>query len=441
MNFADGTRMIGGRDYLEVRDRDYFFTPGFMLFSLAVGAGVSGLIQILRESVKASKAVMAPLSMLMVACGMAFPALSIAGNYAVSDRSGNYIPYDYAKNLLASARKNAILITGGDNDTFPVWALQSVYRYRTDVTNLNLSLANADWYLKEMRDRHNVPLALSDQQIEGLRPGRTPEGRFVRIQEQVVDYLIATSDKSDRPIDFAITVPSSGRQFRGKSVDNRLTLSGRAYHLRSDASGFKYDPVRSEELIFGEFSFRSMGVDGVYQDWISKGTTNSYANDFARLASEYRRAGRTDDLIRVLELEHNTLPEVQQLTENLLEAYSEGGKADQIPAFINACLEAQRIPLIKSWAQIARRSKQIEEAVSALTFGADQYPADKEIFYGLIVVLNEAGQVTEMQTRLEGWIMENPSDTNAQNFLAEIRSGASAASTDSTNSTAGAENE
>ncbi|MBN4076593.1 DUF2723 domain-containing protein, partial [Gemmatimonas aurantiaca] len=54
MNFADGSRMIGGRDYLEVRDRDYFFTPGFMLFALAIGAGVSALIQILRESIKGS---------------------------------------------------------------------------------------------------------------------------------------------------------------------------------------------------------------------------------------------------------------------------------------------------------------------------------------------------------------------------------------------------
>ena len=123
MNFADGSRMIGGRDYLEVRDRDYFFTPGFMLFALAVGAGVSGIVQILRESIKNSGLALRTLSVVIVSASLIFPALAIAGNYTISDRSGNYIPFDYAKNILASARKDAILITGGDNDTFPLWAL------------------------------------------------------------------------------------------------------------------------------------------------------------------------------------------------------------------------------------------------------------------------------------------------------------------------------
>lgn len=435
MNFADGTRMIGGRDYLEVRDRDYFFTPGFMLFALAIGAGVSGLIQIVRESVKSSKSLMISISLLLVVGALAFPVLAIAGNYRISDRSGNYIPFDYAKNILASARKNAVLITAGDNDTFPLWALQSVYRYRTDVTNLNLSLANADWYLKELRDRHNVPLDITDAQIESLRPGRTPEGRFVRIQDQVVDYLIATSNRSSRPLDFAITVPASGRKYRGEPIDNRLTLSGRAYHLRQDSSGFKYDHAVSDSLIFNEFGFRSLGIDGVRQDPVSAGMTNSYANDFGRLANEYRRSGNTAELVRVLTFAHQVLPENQQLAVDLVETLSDGGMSTEIPEIIRAAPDGLKLALIKTWARAARRGQRKTEAVDALKLGADIYPADKEVFYGLLALLMEANDYSEMQPRLEEWMTKYPEDTTALQLLNQLRGASQAKPQDPTHST------
>jgi len=57
MNFADGTRQnpVTGRDYIEVRDRDYFFTPAYMLFGLAIGLGLSGLVQFVRDSIARSE--------------------------------------------------------------------------------------------------------------------------------------------------------------------------------------------------------------------------------------------------------------------------------------------------------------------------------------------------------------------------------------------------
>jgi tetratricopeptide (TPR) repeat protein len=98
------------------------------------------------------------------------PAISLAHNWHQNDRSKNLLPYYYAKNLLDSCEPNAILFTGGDNDTFPVWCLQEVYNYRKDIRCVNLSLLNTDWYVEQMKERYNVPISLTREQIRWTEP-------------------------------------------------------------------------------------------------------------------------------------------------------------------------------------------------------------------------------------------------------------------------------
>ena len=69
---------------------------------------------------------------------------------------------DFAYDILQSVEPYGILITAGDNDTFPLWYAQEVEGVRRDVTLANLSLMNTEWHLRQ----------LAPARDPGLRPGR-----------------------------------------------------------------------------------------------------------------------------------------------------------------------------------------------------------------------------------------------------------------------------
>jgi hypothetical protein len=123
----------------EVRDRDYFFTPAFLFFAIMVAIAFSVVLQKYRNMDK----FIAPL--LIFAWAMPFIC-----NFSTHNRSKDFTARDFAANILNSIPQNGILITYGDNDTFPLWYMQMAENYRTDVVVVNEVLSYAAWYREQV---------------------------------------------------------------------------------------------------------------------------------------------------------------------------------------------------------------------------------------------------------------------------------------------------
>ncbi|SOE19634.1 Chromate transport protein ChrA [Spirosomataceae bacterium TFI 002] len=132
---------------VEPRERDYIYVGSFYVFAIWIGLGVMGLAEYVLKFLKNSQA----RAIGATALGLIVPVVMGSQTWKGHDRSGRVHQVDFAKNLLNSCAPNAILFTGGDNDTFPLWYAQEVEGVRTDVRVCNLSLLGTDWYISQMK--------------------------------------------------------------------------------------------------------------------------------------------------------------------------------------------------------------------------------------------------------------------------------------------------
>lgn len=324
------------------RERDYFYVGAFFVYSIWIAFGMHGLIEIVRQKLKETQVVKPVLGSLLVLGFIAVPANMLNVNYFEHNRARNYVPWDYAYNLLQSVAPNAILFTNGDNDTFPLWYLQDVEGIRRDVRIANLSLLNTPWYIKQLKNNtphgaQKVNISFTDTEIDQLSPIRfepqemsiaiTPEtvkefgvkdtaalnsgkikwkmensvtfGEYkaIRVQDIVCLDIIMQSQWK-RPVYYAVTCSEDSRL----SLDDYLIMEGMAMRVipkKSESKSNEYlnEPVMRQQL-FNEseevsteykpgFKFRGLNDKTIFFDENHERLTQNYRNAFIRLAIHY----------------------------------------------------------------------------------------------------------------------------------------------------------
>jgi hypothetical protein len=134
----------------EVRERDYFFVISFAAFGLWIAVGFGAVLRAIADLLHQFGE---PRRWALATPVLALAAIPLLGNRITAPRSHETAARDFAEDLLESVPPYSILITAGDNDTFPLWYAQEVERIRPDVTLANLSLMNTTWHLKQLRRR------------------------------------------------------------------------------------------------------------------------------------------------------------------------------------------------------------------------------------------------------------------------------------------------
>ena len=381
------------------RERDYAYVGSFYAFSIWAGMGVLSIYNTLKERGLNNK------KLLMTICSITLfvPLLMANQGWDDHDRSNRFTAREFAKNYLKSCEPNAILFTMGDNDTFPLWYVQEVEGYRTDVRIVNLSLLNTDWYIDQMKrdayDGKAVPFSLNKNKYKQgtrdvaiyLEKGEASQKRLeltdfnkwiksdrketkidfgkdydyyytkkIRIpvnkenikhykfqNDSILDYLdieLKTSqlEKKDimildllenndweRPIYFAITIGSSGRQFL--YLEKYFRLDGMVYKLMpidysnssEEIGGINTDilyPILiddepcSEQLRIPKNSTNSCNYawgnlnSNIYLDETNIRMTMNFRNNFSRLAQELIKENKFKKAENVLDYCMKTMP-------------------------------------------------------------------------------------------------------------------------------------
>jgi transmembrane protein TMEM260 (protein O-mannosyltransferase) len=125
----------------EVRDRDYFFIWSFSAWSVWVALGMTYVWESVAELVGGWRRA-APV--------LALGLVPICANWTSASRAHHRATRNVAADLLNSVEPYGVLVTVGDNDTFPLWYAQEVEGVRRDVVIANTSLLGTDWYGRQL---------------------------------------------------------------------------------------------------------------------------------------------------------------------------------------------------------------------------------------------------------------------------------------------------
>ena len=235
--------------------------------------------------------------------------------------------------MLASCPgEHAVIFTNGDNDTFPLWFVQTVPSRVTgyDPTfgkNVRvgiLSLLNTNWYIKQLK-RWGAPISFSEAEIDQLPRGFVGKNNRTFLLQDVIirdmvataggvklkwpdDYASTSAEYSAKvfgpgyhartPIYFATTVAARSLQ----DVGAHLRLEGLVYRVVPETGAGMVDVPRSRYLVDSVYATKSITDPRVHRDDNTRGMLLTYAATYMSLANEYREENRPQDAEHVLDL-------------------------------------------------------------------------------------------------------------------------------------------
>ena len=149
----------------EVRDRDYFYIWSFSAWGVWAAIGLSyvweqlaylpgGAVRTAEKAGGKKPVTVGPWptrrGFMLAAPILLIALIPLFANWRFASRAGHEFTDQWARDYLNSLEPYAIVITNGDNDTFPLWFAQEVDGVRRDVTVAVTTYLDTDWFVRQM---------------------------------------------------------------------------------------------------------------------------------------------------------------------------------------------------------------------------------------------------------------------------------------------------
>ena len=308
---------------LQPRERDYAYVGSFYAFAIWIGLGVAFVVDLMQRLFKDNTVLNVVLSCL---CCLLIPLQMASQTWDDHDRSGRYTCRDFGANYLNSMQREGhpIILTNGDNDTFPLWYNHEVEGVRTDTRVVNMEYLQTDWYIDQMKrqayDSPPLPISLSHEDYKEGRMEYVPidtdsiaigpatislkgkKGLF-KNELMVLDMLLQAN--WERPVYMSISMGSDILPF----LRDHLVLEGLAYRISPTATNQKLDVERLYDNIMHRFRYGGLSTKGIYVDEDVKRMANAHQLIMGVLIDSLLQRG---DIKRALNVCHKWQKEMPQ---------------------------------------------------------------------------------------------------------------------------------
>jgi tetratricopeptide (TPR) repeat protein len=398
----------------EVRERDYFYGAAFFYFSIFIGIGATSLIMLVIDEVRAKSKDALKWAAVVAAALVIIAILPARYQWFSHDRSEDYVPRDYAYNIMAALEPDAIIFTNGDNDTYPLWYIQMVEGFRPDVNIANLSLLNTSWYIKQLRDRKPaVPISYGDVDIERLRSMVLKDGTIAWRRDLVMQHIIKENNWK-RPIYVAVTVPPE----IWNPYSENLEMQGMVRKLVTKKQKYQVNEFQMKRNFEHIYEFR--GVldsewqvdDSVYRTTDTRGMFINFAVAAFQLAQKASARQDYAEALRWAEVSYSLNPDFDFPRRYLGLYYSRNGQFDK--AVEHYTREIEREPANGDFwmglASIYEDNGDMEGALDVLERAIVAAPDHRDLFGHGFRISAILGSRAQAKMFVRSWLDGHPGD-------------------------------
>ena len=272
------------------RERDYAYAGSFYAFAIWIGIGVGYITNLMQQLSKNKNAIATIAGALLC---LSVPLQMASQTWDDHDRSGRYTCRDFGANYLNSLQREGhpIILTNGDNDTFPLWYNHEVEGVRTDTRDCNLEYLQTDWYIDQMKrpayDSPALPISFRHEDYQEGRMEYLPinidsinigsatislKGKKGLYKNELMVLEMLSQANWERPIYSSISMGTDNLSF----LHDHLVLEGLAYRISPEATGLRVDVERLYDNMMHRFRYGGLNTKGIYVDEDVKHMANTH---------------------------------------------------------------------------------------------------------------------------------------------------------------------